>query len=147
MDLTGGDSDDLSDIQPNAHAIAVTLFSRHPQIQQGGPLPNAGGHTIVIQQTNSQNVRFTQFLGDALDQERVCWIGQGRRASQHQEDSSKVGAQNFEAAAWKWSIAHMRWKAVLRQDSTIATESWCPIGLPTLLKSSKSSDRTWSAKR
>ena len=62
------------------------------------------------------------------------------------EECSKVGAQNFEAAALKWSIAYMRWKAA-RQDSAIATESWCPIGLPTLLKSSKSSDRTWSAKR
>ena len=41
----------------------------------------------------------------------------------------------------------MRWKAVLRQDLTFATESWCPNGLPTLLKSAKSSDRTWSAKR
>ena len=83
-DLKGGDSDDLSDIQPNAHAIAVTLFSRHPQSQQGGPLPNAEGNTMLIQQTNIQNVRIPQFLGDALDQERVCWIGQGRRASQHQ---------------------------------------------------------------
>ena len=51
MDLTGGDSDDLSDIQPNAHAIAVTLLSHHPQFQQGGPHPNAGGNTILIQQT------------------------------------------------------------------------------------------------
>ena len=83
-DLKGGDSDDLSDIQANAHAIAVTLFSHHPQIQQGGPLPNAEGNPMLIQQTNFQNVRFSQFLGDALDQERVCWIGQGRRASQHQ---------------------------------------------------------------
>ena len=83
-DLKRGDSDDLSDIQPNVHAIAGTLLSHHPQIQQGGPLPNAGGNPMLIQQTNTQNVRFSQFLGDALDQERVCWIGQGRRASQHQ---------------------------------------------------------------
>ena len=83
-DLKGGDSDDLSRIQANAHSIAVTLFSHHPQTQQGGPLPNAEGNTMLIQQTNIQNVRFSLFLGDALDQERVCWIGQGRRGSQHQ---------------------------------------------------------------
>ena len=53
----------------NAHFIAVTLFPRHPQIQQGGPLPNAEGNTMLIQQKNFQNVRFSQFLGDALDQE------------------------------------------------------------------------------
>ena len=55
-DLNRGDSDDLSDIQANAHSIAVTLFPRHPQIQQGGPLPNAGGNPMLIQQTNFQNV-------------------------------------------------------------------------------------------
>ena len=44
-------------------------FSHHPHIQQGGPLPNAEGNPMLIQQTNKKNVRFSQFLGDALDQE------------------------------------------------------------------------------
>ena len=94
--LTGGDSD----VNQDVHAIALTLLhQRQPQPIVQGSRPHAGGNSLLLHRTNIQNVGSRLYLGQAVDQERAHWIGQGRQALQHQRRHCEVAVRQYEEAA------------------------------------------------
>ena len=81
----------------DADVIPLTLQIQLPQVMQGSP-PCTGRNPLLIHPTNTPNEVSSQLVEQAFDQERACWIGQGRQALQHQRGQFEVAPQQYEEA-------------------------------------------------